>query len=180
MSSIAVSIFMCKCPIYLVDVSYILIHVIIIETVTTFSVSGTEVFGSVTGYTTHTSFDTVTFTIECKDADSSRCDSVIEAIKFSVTNTTCLSYTCTTPYLELIGSPSRQVQIFASKPNIAAGKTFTRVVTMYMITNKIGYRKTCPTRITGAILVIARLPKRLDLELSRWLYRRKSCQKLLR
>ena len=57
---------MFECPIYLGAVSYILVHVIIIETVTTFTVGGTEVVGSVTGYATRTSFDTATFTIECK------------------------------------------------------------------------------------------------------------------
>ena len=106
--------------------------------------------------------------LNVKNAGSSKCDSVTEVTtKFPVSDTAYLGYTGITSYLELIGSLSPRVQVFAYKPNIAAGKTFTRVVTMHMITNKIRYTKTGLTRITGAILVIARLPKRLDLELSR-------------
>ena len=47
-------------------------------TIVTFSVSGTEIVGSISGYATHTSLNSTNIKIECKNADNSKCDPVTE------------------------------------------------------------------------------------------------------
>ena len=80
-------------------------------TIVTFSVSGTEIVGSISGYATHTSLNSTNIKIGCKNEDNSKYDSVTEVTtKFPVSGTAYLSYSGTTPYLEPTESISPQVQ----------------------------------------------------------------------
>ena len=47
-------------------------------TIVTFSVSGTEIVGSISGYATHTSLNSTNIKIGCKNEDNSKYDSVTE------------------------------------------------------------------------------------------------------
>ena len=72
---------------------------------------GTKTFGSVSGYATHTSLNSADFTIGCKNADNSKCDSVTGVTtKFPVSDTAYLNYTGITFHLELL-----RVLVFRSK-----------------------------------------------------------------
>ena len=83
-------------------------------------------------------------TIECKNEDISRRDSVTEVTtSFSVKQVPL-------PLWKLTKSISFLIQIAVYKTSIAASTTFMHVVTVYIIINKIRNGKTCLIRINGS------------------------------